>query len=335
MKVVKDLISIIIPIYNRQDFIEDCIQSVTAQSYQNFEIILIDDGSSDKTIEICTHLAENESRIKLFTTEHGGVSAARNKGLAEAAGEYVFFLDSDDAIHYSLLETLVSGMKNSDAAIAGTEVINISKNNWHKVKDKIKPNSDYGETSYQTHQESLQSIFSNRSPLSVIGGIMMRRDLIGETTFRTDLFIGEDFYFIYQNLIKGASTVFLKQKWYYCQIHKTNSSRDFSFAGFWTRFHRRELVWESEEALGRTEYSILQKRNAFTSFLLCIQHNKPYSDDAKKIRKVMKDYKKILLPALKPDQKIRYYLYIYIPFAKSVIYKLEKLLRNLKHSIKK
>ena len=311
------LISIIIPVYNRENVIEECISSIISQSYQNFEIILIDDGSSDNTLEICEKLAKNENRIKILAEQHGGVSAARNKGIDISKGEYVFFLDSDDIIHPHLLETLITAMKNNNAQISGTEVLNVSEHYWHKVNEKITQNTSVGETEYLSHEETLEAVFNRSTPLSLIGGVMMRRDLISDTRFRADLFIGEDFYFIYENLIKGASSVFLKQKWYYCRIHRNNSSNNYDFSAFWTRFYRRELVWKSEESLGRTKYATTQKLQAVGIYMKCILKNKPGSEDYIKMRKVLKDYKKEFLPYFTLKQKSYYYLCYYMPFTLS------------------
>lgn len=330
------MISIIVPVYNRQDVIEECIRSVTAQSYQNFEILLIDDGSLDKTLEICLKLAESEPRIKVLQGEHTGVSGARNKGIDASCGEYIFFMDSDDVIHPLLLETLVDGMKNSDATIAGTADVEVHQRNWHKVKRIIENDIGPGKTTHLSNSDTLKEFFSSISPLNIIGGVMMRRDLIGETRFRTDLFIGEDLYFSYENLIKGANTVFLNQRWYFLRLHKNNSSRNFSFSAFWSRFYRRELVWKSEEKFGRTEYVNCQKRDAFYGvYLPCIVKNKVSGPEAKKMCKVMRDYKKILLPAMPLRGKLHYYLFVYIPYSYQLSVKINSKLRRLKARFKR
>ncbi len=88
---IKDLISVIIPVYNREKVIEECIDSVFAQSYQNFEIVIVDDGSTDSTLQICKRLAEKDERIKLFVAGHGGVSAARNIALDKATANTFSF----------------------------------------------------------------------------------------------------------------------------------------------------------------------------------------------------------------------------------------------------
>ncbi len=334
MNTVDPKISIIIPVYNRDNYIEECVSSVFAQSYQNFEIILIDDGSTDRTLEVCKKLSTKDSRIKLLTADHGGVSAARNKGLDEAMGEYVFFLDSDDVIYPTLLETLVTGIKNSGANIAGTRVIPVSEKYWEKVREKLKEEPVLGETTYHTHEEALHAIFHPGSPLACIGGVMLHRDLIGDTRFRTDLFIGEDYYFIYENLIKGASCIFLKQKWYYVRNHALNSSWNYTFDGFWTRFYRRELVWKSEEAFGRTQYANIQKRDAFCSFLHCFNKNKPHSEDSEKMRKVLKEYKKDIYPALTSKGKIVYILYVHFPATAAALFKFKDKLSKAIHKMK-
>lgn len=102
-------VSVIISVYNRENYIEECLLSVLEQSHKDFEIVLVDDGSTDNTLAICEALAEKEPRIKIIKGEHKGVSAARNLALDNAIGEYLFFLDSDDTIHPLLLEALVDG----------------------------------------------------------------------------------------------------------------------------------------------------------------------------------------------------------------------------------
>lgn len=307
-------ISIIIPVYNREEYLEECIRSIFAQSYTNFEIIIIDDGSTDNSVKICNGLAKEDSRIQILLAEHAGVSAARNLGLEVAQGEFVFFVDSDDVIHPFLFETLVNGMREYSAGISGSRVANVSEEYWNKVREIIVKRIGSAAISYQNHEETLHAMFCTQSPLGEIGGVMFRRDLIGETKFKTDLYIGEDFYFIYQNLIKGADSVFVDKKWYYGRTHQNNSSWDFKFSGFHNRFYRRQIVWESEERLGRTEFANRQKRQAFGAFVTCMRKNEPYSDESKSMRRFIKTYKKTLFPAMTWKEKIRYYLYVFLPF---------------------
>lgn len=111
-------ISVIIPVYNVEVFLSDCIESVLAQIYENIEIILVDDGSKDNSGKICDKYASEYPSIKALHKENGGASSARNMGLDNAKGDYVFFLDSDDHIEKDALSKLVSAIEKEDGDIA-------------------------------------------------------------------------------------------------------------------------------------------------------------------------------------------------------------------------
>jgi glycosyltransferase involved in cell wall biosynthesis len=138
--------------------IEECVRSVCTQSHKELEIILIDDGSTDKTVEICRNLAAQDSRILLLEPGHTGVSGARNVGLDAATGEYVFFVDSDDVIHPLLLQTLCEAMEASHAAMGGTRVINIAQSQWDAVPALIARHSGPGETSFHSFAETIHNV---------------------------------------------------------------------------------------------------------------------------------------------------------------------------------
>ena len=102
----RELISIIIPLYNAEKYIDRCITSIIAQTYKNLQIILIDDGSIDETKNICEQWKEKDSRIMYIYKENGGVSSARNIGLQHAKGTYIMFVDQDDEINRAMVERL-------------------------------------------------------------------------------------------------------------------------------------------------------------------------------------------------------------------------------------
>uniref|UniRef100_UPI002639B9A2 glycosyltransferase family 2 protein n=1 Tax=uncultured Acetatifactor sp. TaxID=1671927 RepID=UPI002639B9A2 len=111
-------ISVIVPMYNAERYIGKCLESVVRQTYPELEILVIDDGSVDKGPGICRKLAERDGRIQVLRQENQGVSNARNTGLDRACGEYVFFLDSDDAIHPRLLEEMLGKAEGWGAQLA-------------------------------------------------------------------------------------------------------------------------------------------------------------------------------------------------------------------------
>ncbi|MCB4234496.1 glycosyltransferase family 2 protein [Kaistella anthropi] len=102
------MISVIVPVYNVEKYLSGCLQSICSQTYDNIEILLIDDGSTDSSWEICNRFAAADSRIIILQKENGGQSSARNLGLDMATGDYIAFIDSDDAISADVLEKAMS-----------------------------------------------------------------------------------------------------------------------------------------------------------------------------------------------------------------------------------
>ncbi len=126
------LISIIVPVYNVELYLDKCIQSILAQSYPNFELLLIDDGSSDGSKEICDKYAKLDSRIRVFHRINGGVSSARNAGLEKAKGDWIAFIDADDWVFPNFLSDFVASLENNvDLYIQGY----VDSNNDKFVKD--------------------------------------------------------------------------------------------------------------------------------------------------------------------------------------------------------
>lgn len=116
---MNDKISVIVPIYNTDKYLSRCIKSIVNQTYRNLEIILVDDGSSDKSLQICEQCAQKDARIKIVYQQNQGVSAARNNGLSHATGEYVCFVDADDFVDKDYCSNLMNLIQrdNSDIAV--------------------------------------------------------------------------------------------------------------------------------------------------------------------------------------------------------------------------
>lgn len=108
-------VSVIVPVYNVEKYLERCILSIINQTYRNIEIILVDDGSKDKSGEICDNFADRDTRIKVIHKNNGGISDARNAGLGNATGEFICFIDSDDYIHKNLIKDNLEKLIEKDA----------------------------------------------------------------------------------------------------------------------------------------------------------------------------------------------------------------------------
>ena len=115
---MEDLISIIVPVYNVENFLNECIESIIKQSYKNIEIILVDDGSTDTSGAICDELSQKDNRIKVFHKKNGGLSDARNYGIKKAAGNYIMFVDSDDIISENIVFLLFQAIDKSNSDVS-------------------------------------------------------------------------------------------------------------------------------------------------------------------------------------------------------------------------
>ena len=111
-------ISILMPVYNSQDYLKNTVQDVINQSYKDWELILVDDGSKDNSRNICIELQNLDSRIRVISKENQGVSSTRNTALDNARGEYIAFIDSDDLVHKDYLKILLSSMEKSNGQLA-------------------------------------------------------------------------------------------------------------------------------------------------------------------------------------------------------------------------
>ena len=123
------LVSLIVPVYKAEKYIHQCIDSLLAQSYNNIEIVLVDDGSPDNCGAICDEYSSKDNRIKVIHQKNGGVSAARNTGIAHSRGEWIAFVDADDKVTNDYIEKLIT--KDSDWIIGGYRDTN---NNYCQLK---------------------------------------------------------------------------------------------------------------------------------------------------------------------------------------------------------
>lgn len=129
------LISVIVPVYKVEKYLDECVQSIVNQTYKNLEIILVDDGSPDRCPEMCDEWARRDSRIKVIHKENGGASAARNAGLDIAVGQYVGFVDSDDYIATNMYEVLRNALIRQEKGIACCSMYTVTEKGEHLRKE--------------------------------------------------------------------------------------------------------------------------------------------------------------------------------------------------------
>lgn len=204
------LVSIIIPVYNTSAYIDRCLDSVTKQSYNNTEIILVDDGSTDDSREKCLFWAKKDDRIKTITQKNAGVSAARNKGLEIAFGEYIQFMDPDDKIEREMIEKMVSEIDANGAELAVCAFYNIFPNKT--LKASLPRGMIYG-------KDIIKSIFLPGFFLSCWNKLFKRNLLLDKNgefiKFDTEIAISEDSLWLSEILTKAEKAVYIDTPFYY------------------------------------------------------------------------------------------------------------------------
>lgn len=178
------LISIIVPVYNAEKTLRQCVDSILSQDYRNFELLLIDDGSKDCSPAICDEYAANDFRVKVFHKPNGGVSSARNLGIDNAQGEWVTFIDADDYITDGYFEGVAE--HDEDVLIKGYRKFDNNGNVGGREADDLSGIPVISDFISQYVTDSLL-----RGPVFKF----YKRTLIGDLRFLTDMKIGEDAWF--------------------------------------------------------------------------------------------------------------------------------------------
>lgn len=196
IKEEKPLISVIVPVYNGQDYLENCITSIEHQTYDNLEIIIINDGSTDQTGAICVKLKEKYDNIRVVTMEDEGVSTARNAGIDMARGGFLTFVDADDRLRPKTLEVLYDSILSTGCDIAGCRFQTFREEpEWqgqlltlHRIKEP---------TVYKPAEYLKQEILKGNSRC---WSKLYRRSVVGNIRFQKGLSIGEDMLFLMELL---------------------------------------------------------------------------------------------------------------------------------------
>lgn len=185
------LVSIIVPIYNAEEYLTGCVESILNQEYYNIEVILVDDGSTDRSSEICDFYASQDNRVKVIHKSNGGVSAARNAGLRIVKGKYIGFVDADDSLQKEMYKELVSKIEseNTKIAMCGYQTIFDDSST-----DVFLP--EYGPIKTE---ELFRDVFNNKM-LGVLWNKIFDRELIftgnGIITFDERVSLREDVLFL-------------------------------------------------------------------------------------------------------------------------------------------
>lgn len=241
----QELISIIVPIFNTEKYLHQCLDSILSQSYGNFECLLINDGSTDASASICREYVAKDARFRYFEKENGGVSSARNLGIERSGGAYITFIDSDDWVEFDYLEVLYAAIiqETADISVSSYRTYEMSKNRWlfHAFK-RVEHQKVF---SRQELFNQLMFLHSFDSSYGFVSCKLVRKSVLAGIWFNESTHLGEDMEFWFKLYLIAEKVVF--------------SNRD-------TYVYRRDLN-DSRYATLKHIRSNVQQRLNFIAFL--------------------------------------------------------------------
>ena len=184
-------ISVIVPVYNVESYIEKCLESIKNQDYDNFECLLVDDGSTDNSILLAKKIIGNDKRFIIVHKENGGLSSARNEGINKSSGDCLVFVDSDDIIHSKFLSKLMSNLNDSDFSMCSFKHINSQNSDLLFASDENK--------GLVLEKDKLLNLFLYRKIKFVIPSILFRKDFLVKNNllFKEEIKFSEDQLFMW------------------------------------------------------------------------------------------------------------------------------------------
>lgn len=209
------LVSVIVPIYKVEEYLDRCVESIVNQTYKNLEIILVDDGSPDNCPQMCDSWAEKDSRIKVVHKKNGGLSDARNAGIPFATGEIISFIDSDDWIALNMFETMLNQMldDNSDIVSCGVKWI---KEDGTVIRDVTVSNNEVLDT-----QSAMKELINDNMIKQHVWNKLYKYDLIKDILFEKGKY-HEDVFWSYQ-IVGQAHRISVITDSLYNYVQRSNS----------------------------------------------------------------------------------------------------------------
>lgn len=290
-----NLITVIVPVYNTEKYLNRCVRSICAQTYSNIEIILVDDGSPDGAGSLCDRLSLEDRRIRVIHKANGGLSSARNAGLDHAYGNFVCFVDSDDYVEKDYVQTLYECMQKYQSDLAKIDYAEVYVDDYSassaSVPERFFCGKDVEKAFLQLKVDSA-CVF------------LYKKELIGETRFPLGK-TSEDIFFNFEIFQKAQTFVYAPiKKYYYYYNPKSISngalnSNMFNYLdireriySFYKNNHNHELEKLSEALYARAAMGLLSRMALYG-----ISGELEEKDEHKRLRDILKEHKKVFFSA--------------------------------------
>ena len=225
-----ELISIIVPIYNTEKYLHQCLDSILNQTYTNFEVLLVNDGSTDSSGIICQEYVENDSRFRYFEKNNGGVASARNLGLERSGGgAYITFIDSDDWVEFNYLEVLYTALKENDTDVAISTYKRFAQDGVFYLRSYSREDDEFlniGTRSRDSFLEILPRLGELDHSFYSISSKLIKRKIIGNLLFDEQISYAEDLNFFFHLYLGVESVVYVRDYTYVYRTHDASTSQN-------------------------------------------------------------------------------------------------------------
>ena len=247
-------ISVIVPVYNVEAYLERCVESILQQTYAHFELILINDGSTDSSGQICDHLASQYENIKVYHIENAGVSNARNMGIQLATGSWVTFIDSDDFVTQDYLATLASAAEGLNVGFVIAPL--------HHIKNGIVTDlpSHSGKTELWSTEETMKELLMTTRTSFFPVAKLFKRDLLADEKFNTNYHLAEDALFLTELLLKTrCSCVFIDKPVYFYDHREGSATTSVNRYVFDTIEVYQQIIAQVSQAFPNLKYELINR----------------------------------------------------------------------------
>lgn len=318
------LISIIVPIYNTEKYLSDCLNSIVSQTYTNLEIILVNDGSEDQSLEICRMFKAIDDRIIIVNQENRGVSSARNNGKKYARGKYILFIDADDELTQNMIKILVNDAETNRADITVCGIYEIKDN-----KTNVKPFNN--SISIISNRIAIEKLLSGQEIQSGAWNKLFRADIINNVFFEVDKRMNEDKYFCYC-AFSNSNRVVVHDIPLYRYYHRDDSASHSKFTDAWfDAIYFAEEIYKKECIIDKNTEKIARSNLAESIYYIIYLMNvsgaiKEYSDEYKEL---IDKLRKLKIHDLRRNiSTLRYYGMILIKISKKLFEVIAKLCKG-------
>lgn len=303
------VISVIIPVYNKEKYIAKCIDSVLSQTFSDFELVLIDDGSKDNSGKILDEYASKDSRVKVFHIENGGVMAARNLGVNKSVGEYITFIDGDDTVEKTLLETLLTTLEQNNCDIAHCNYSNV-------VGSEKTPVSNSGEVLVQSGEEAIEYLLLGKRYIVGLFPKLYKKQLFENIPEYTGIKINEDYLINFMLFQKAKKIVFKDLALYNYYAYDDSTTHTANPVNSWSDIQKvAKIVLEKSQGKTYETYSKYRYEKTFIELYGAMLLDKSVEKTEKKqcLTKLKEIYKGE--NSFSKNDRLKVRIYRYLPFA--------------------